>query len=201
MGKKSKGQGRGGPETSGTSMVVYRGPISRPNQGASSVRVALKGLYPINSASAGYIETFLNTATVPNLSEYGSFAATWREYRVLGIRYEYWPSYDSSGYNGSARTLSTGAMVAYHGPVPAWQGAVTSSSTTNTWLMEGAKPWHPSSHLVVEWRMSDIEEAQFFSTSSSFNSGGIYGVVPNASGNVPYGTCFATFLVEFKGRV
>jgi hypothetical protein len=55
--------------------------------------------------------------------------------------------------------------------------------------------------LVMEWRMNDIEEAQFFPTSTSTVVGGIYGTVSGLTASTYYCSYYATWLVEFKGRV
>lgn len=182
-----------------TSMVIYRGPIQINSQQPQNYRVTLKTSGTVNSSSAGYIELFCNTASVPTFPDWGSLASLWREYRVLGIRLDYVSCYDKSGSN---RTNFPGAIAPYHGAPPAWQGAVTSSSFANTWEMEGSKTWHPCMNFTLEWRMSDIEEAQFLSTSSTYNLGGMYGTTAGTlSTNAAYGVGYYTYLVEFKGRV
>lgn len=198
MAKKGKKK-QGSPSRDSASLVVYRGPIAATNQQAQVQRVTLKNMYSISSAAAQYVEAYISTSNAVSCPEWGSFASNWREYRVLGMRFEYVSSYDKGG---SVRSGTAGAIAVYHGPAPAWQGAVTSSSTMSTWQMDGAKPFHPNSNVVAEWRMSDIEEAQYFSTSATYTSGGIYalsGGSVNASAS--YGVLYVTVLVEFKGRV
>jgi len=197
MGKKKNGGSR--QSANDSSMVVYRGPIMRRTQQPQEYRIPLKQSFSIASNSAGFVEIFLNTTNAQQCSEWASFAPLWREYRVLGLRFEYVASFDRSGSN---RTGFAGAIAPYHGSPPAWQQAVTSSSANNTWLMEASRPFHPCKDCTMEWRMSDVEEAQFFSTSTSYNSGGIYAVTGGtvtASSN--FGVLFTTVLVEFKGRV
>lgn len=198
MAKKGKKGGTNGGSKE-TSMVIYRGPIQVSSQQPQNYRITMKTSGTVTSNSAGYIELYCNTASVPTFSEWSSIAPLWREYRVLGIRLDYVSCYDKSGSN---RTNYPGAIAPYHGAPPAWQGAVTSSSFANTWLMEGAKPWHPGVNFTLEWRMADIEEAQFLSTSSSYNLGGIYGTTAGTlSASVAFGVAFYTYLIEFKGRV
>jgi len=199
MAKKSKNKNKGG--ASGAAMVVYKGPITARPAAQPPVRLLLKNKYFATSNSAGFLEVWNATSQATSLPEWASFAGLYREYRVLGLRFEYAPAYDSGGYIGSSNTLSVGSAAVYHGPQPAWTGAVTSSSDLNTWMMEGAKPFHPGKSLVLEWRMNDVEEAQFFSTSSSYQSGGIYALVPTVTASRTYGSVFVSFLIEFKGRV
>lgn len=153
----------------------------------------------LSSNGAGFIELFCTTGSVSTFSEWSNIAPLWREYRVLGIRLEYAPCYDKSGSN---RTAYPGAIAPFHGAPPPWAGAVTSTSFSSTWLMEGAKTWHPCAPLTIEWRMSDVEEAQFFSTSSLYTLGGIYGTTAGTlSTSTNFGVAFYTYLLEFKGRV
>lgn len=193
MGKRKGGAG------AGVSLVQYKGPIQRKAQQPQTYRVPLRQTYNISSAAAGYVEIFATTANATGCSEWASIAPLWREYRVLGLRLEYMPCYDMSGTN---RTCYPGAIASYHGPIPAWQGAVTSSSFNNTWLMEGSTTFHPCRSFVKEWRMGDVEEAQFFNTSASYSAGGIYGVTGGTtSASTVFGAVYITVLVEFKGRV
>lgn len=195
-----KGKKKSGSNTqASSSMVIYRGPIATRTQQPQEMRIPLKISYATQSTSASFIEMSVHTGMVSSTSEWGSFASLWREYRVLGIRWEYAPAYDRSGSN---RTNALGAVVTYHGPPPAWAGAVTTSSFNSTWLMEGATPFHPGEHRVLEWRMGDVEEAQFFSTSQSYSLGGIYATTAGSvSASSYFGQQFVTFLVQFKGRV
>lgn len=198
---KKKNQNKKGSNR-GTDMVVYRGPIRIGNSvQPQSVRVNLKQVFNVSSAAAGYLEVYSNTTRPASTPEWASMASNFREYRVLGIRSEYVPNYDSSGFNGTGRALQPGAAAVYHGPDPAWQGAVTTSSVQNTFLMEGSRPFHPCKGCVLEWRMGDVEEAQFFSTSTSSAVGGVYSVSGTVTASVPFGVQFITTLVEFKGRV
>jgi len=195
-------KGKRGLKASGTALVQYRGPISAKIQMGSEVsRTTLKSTGPCNSNSAQFVEVYATTAGVTSNSEWSNIAPLWREYRVLGLRLEYQPAYDSGGYTGSQRLQGLGAMASYHGPAPAWQGAVTGSSTSNTWQMQGARPFHMGKVLVMEWRMNDVEEAQFFPTSTSTVVGGIYGTISGLTASTYYGSSYITWLVEFKGRV
>lgn len=186
-----------------TGLIVYRGPIlsSRPTE-PQAVRVTLKFRYSVTAASAGYIETYLQTNNVLNSAEWATYANIWREYRILGIRFDYRNFYDKGGYPGSSLQYSTGAIAPYHGLPPSFQGAVTTGTDLAVWQMDGSVPFHPGTNTAVEWRMQDVEEAQFFNTSASATClGGIYAMVPNATAGKQYGTLYASWLVEFKGRV
>lgn len=183
-------------------MVSYKGPIAKGSgEMPQIIRVPLRARYTVSSGAAGFIETYLNTTNAFNAPEFANYAAIWREYRVLGIRFEYAPWYDSGGYIGSTNALSIGYAAPYHGPPPAFQGAVTTNTDLAVLQMDGSKKFHPGKPLVVEWRMGDVEEAQYFSTSVSYNVGGIYATVPSVTASRSYGTTIATILVEFKGRV
>lgn len=198
-GKKKGAGSRSGSGANDSGMVIYRGPIVRRSQQPQEFRIPLRQTFAIASSAAGYVELYLNTTNAAQCSEWAGIAPLWREYRVLGLRFEYVSSYDKGGAN---RTGYPGAIAAYHGAPPAWQQAVTSSSFNNTWLMEGAQPFHPCENKTMEWRMSDIEEAQFFSTSTSYNSGGIYAITGGTvSASANFGVLFTTVLIEFKGRV
>lgn len=200
MAKGSKKNGKS--QKSDTAMVVYRGPISISSAGQpQTIKINLKSVFTVSSNSAGFFEVYSDTLRPSQTSEWSNYSSTWREYRVLGIRSEYVPNYDASGFNGTGRSYQAGASAIYHGPNPAWQGAVNSSSVANTFYMDGAKPFHPCERCVLEWRMGDIEEAQFFSTSAASVVGGVYSVSGTVTPSVPFGVQYITTLVEFKGRV
>jgi hypothetical protein len=188
---------------SDTGLVIYRGPIiPRQVSQSQSIKVPIKCRYPVTAASAGYIETYLQSNNFTNSGEWATYASLWREYRVLGIRFDYRPFFDSGGYPGTAIALSVGSAASYHGGIPSFQGAVTTSTDLAVWQMDGARPFHPCKPMVIEWRMSDVEEAQFFNTNSSPGVvGGIYAMVPSATAGRQYGTLFGTWLLEFKGRL
>lgn len=201
MGKSAKN--RGAKAKPDSSLVVYRGPVlaSHPSE-PQIVRVPLKYRYPVTAASAGYIETYLQTNNAQNSNEWSTYANMWREYRILGMRFDYRCFYDKGGFNGAALQYSTGSICPYHGAPPPFQGAVTTGTDLSVWQMDGAVPFHPGTNVTVEWRMQDIEEAQFFNTSAPTGClGGIYAMVPNATASKQYGTLYATWLVEFKGRI
>jgi len=194
---------KNGKARNDSDLVIYRGPIiPRQNGQPQSIKVPIKYRYPVTAASAGYIETYLQSNNYANSAEWTSYAALWREFRVLGIRFDYRPFFDSSGYPGTTMVLSVGSAASYHGGPPSFQGAVTTGTDLAVWQMDGAKPFHPCKPMVIEWRMADVEEAQFFNTNSSPGCvGGIYAMCPNATAGRQYGTLFGTWLLEFKGRV
>lgn len=197
--KKSKGSGKGNGDTG---MVLYKGPIAASSPTvAQTVRIPLRFVTLGNSSSAGYIECGISTTQVGLSNEWSSYVGLWKEYRVLGIRVQYVAWYDKSGFTGSANSLSAGVIFPYHGPLPAFQGAVSSGTLSAAWQCDGAKPFHPGVDTICEWRMRDVEEAQFISTGGTGQSGGVYGMVPSVSASKGYGTFFVTFLVEFKGRI
>jgi len=198
MVKKGK-RGNGGQGS--TDLVIYRGPIKTTSAEPQRIRVALKQRITVGSTAAGYIETYIGTGSAYGNPEFGSYAALWREYRVLGLEYAYMPWYDAGGYIGSSNALSVGFMAPYHGASPSFQGAVTTNTDLLVCQMDGSKPFHPGKPLTVQWRMNDIEEAQFFNTTGAYSVGGIYGVVPTVTASRNYGTCVITVLIEFKGRV
>lgn len=203
MGKKglpSQKTGGSRGEWGDSAMVVYRGPIIRASMMPQSIRIPLRQRYNVSGASAGYLETYINTALAFSNPEFGGYGGEFKEYRVLGMRYEYYPWYDCGGYTGSSVLQSVGSMAPYHGTPLSIQGAVTTSSDQTVYQLDGSKRFHPCKNLTVEWRMNAVEEAQFYPISQSYSAGGIYGVVPTVTANRTYGTCFATFLVEFKGR-
>lgn len=193
-GNKSNGSGL-------ASMVTFKGPITEQKPSDSIVRVLLKNKYNGGSNSAGFMELWNSTSQATTLPEWGTFAAVYREYRVLGIKWMYQPWYDAGGYIGSSNNLSVGTAAVYHGPPPSWQTAVTTTSDLNTWMMEGASPFHPGRPKTLEWRMNDVEEAQFVSTSTAVQSGGVYSIVPSLTASRQLGSVFVSFLIEFKGRV
>jgi len=199
MAKKKGSKGKQNKPSSG--LIVYRGPINSASAIPQTLRIPLKQRYAVASGSAGFIETYLQTSNVLNFPEFGTYAPLWREYRVLGLRFQYMPWYDMSGYTGSGQTYSSGVIAPYHGAPPSFQGAVTSSTDLAVWQMDGSQVWHPCKPVTLEWRMSDVEEAQYFSTSTSLALGGIYGVVPTVTASRTFGTLYATVLVEFKGRL
>jgi hypothetical protein len=196
--KAGSKKGKKNPETA---MVAYRGPIITKSPTQQTFRTTCLNRFTVTGTSASYIESYYSTASALTAVEFSNFAPLYKEYRVLGLSFEYYPWYDSGGYTGSTNQLSVGWAAPYHGPPPAFQGAVTSGTDLQVLQMEGSKPFHPGKPLRVEWRMNDVEEAQFISTSSSYSVGGIYAMVPTVTANKQYGTLVCRCLIEFKGRI
>jgi hypothetical protein len=105
------------------------------------------------------------------------------------------------GYPGTAVVYGNGNVLSFHGGLPSFAGAVTTGTENSVNAYETAKPAHPGMVFSSEWRMQDVEEAQFFGTSNFATSGGIYYMCPQATASRKYGTMFVTMLIEFKGRV
>jgi len=154
--------------------------------------VTLGESYEISSNSGGVINLVMNN-DVTSASDWSNFVDTWDEFRVLGLRVEFFP------YNRYSKTTTTcGPIITTIDrvditPLSSYSTAMAYSSAKKHSLED---PWSR------EIRMAGIEEAAFQSTASPTNLGAqcIKTYADSLSTSVKYGRMFLYFRVQFRGR-
>jgi len=174
--------------------LVYKGPIKLKSEKDQ----ALTEILPMNftgaiaSSAGGIIDT--NYSSDPSsygLSDWTNFQGLYVEYRVLGVRLEYFPN---NRYNKST-TVCTPLIVLVDrevGTLGGYQVAMSHESATKHSLED---PW------IKEARMNGPDEAQWIDTTTSPSS--IYYIKFYSDGlsvSTTYGRSFVYLLIEFRGR-
>jgi hypothetical protein len=169
------------------SVTVYTGPIKMPT--ADTTSIVLRDNAAITTAAGGTIgATFNNNpSSARNWTEYST---SWVEYRVLGIRYTYFPI---------ANAPST-TLLGFSGYNSINHGTITSPTTLAEASSTGdSRGWNAFRNFVREWRMATPAESLFqpcsvpsaiSDTLMLFASGG--GVT------LTYGDILVEYLVQFK---
>jgi len=176
----------------------YGGPIRIPTydgQDSVTLRVNLTNTYSLNSDGSGNIAAYWTPGSVSSSTDWSSYAATYQEFRVLGMQLHYVPFYNGT-YNSTVKP-TVGAIATVHIPLGSTPASVDEVTQHTTW-----KSLKTSATLNQDWRMYGIEESVFTPTASptGANHGGIVLYVDTATASVRYGSVFLTFLVEFRGR-
>lgn len=176
-------------------LLTYTGPSRLPNpagRDAHTLKVNLTQNLPVTSTAAGKYANYIDTIYAANATDWPFFAATYQEYRTLAIQVKYTPAYNAA-YNAS-HLYNIGAMASVH-VVP-----TTPVSVDELLQMDTARRWHPGQPLMIEWKMTGAEEAQFINCSTIASHGAIPMYVDGLTNSTLYGALTITHVVEFRSR-
>ncbi len=168
------------------STISYKGPISVAPQDEISVTLYDSFDVSFSSSAAIVLKFDNNPSSARNWTEYST---AWNHYRVLGIRYRYYPS---QPVNTSNNPLF-GVQSIVHGT------AASPASLAQAMSTGVARPFQPYKAFTRNWRMQEIAEAAYVATSapaSTSNTLVIYG--SQAGTGVDVGTVMIEYLVQFK---
>lgn len=209
----SKKNVREGP---GPSTIVYRGKLNVEMKEDKPITANL-GIY-VGIATAGVSGT-ITWASVYNadptgLSDWGDWKALYQEFRVLGMEINYVPAMEnySEVSTVSAGPVTTSAPITpgFWNPGPLliapYHGDATAFTTyNNAFNHYGVKIGTINKKLKNTVRMSETDEAQFFSTASGTAPTMGFKVFWTASCTgtdaPPVGSIFIMFTIQFRGRV
>lgn len=208
-----KGNVREGP---GPSTITYKGKLNVEMKEDKAITANLGIYVPIVTAGVSGTITWnsVYNADPTGLSDWGDWKALYQEFRVLGMEIKYVPAVENVGQVASVTTGTTAVSRPitpdYWNPGPLmiapYHGDATAFSTyTNAFNHYGVKIGTINKKLTNTVRMSEVDEAQFFSTSS--------GTAPTMGFKVlwiasctgtdapPVGAVFIMFTIQFRGRV
>lgn len=191
---KSK-TGKAGNKVS-TTAVTYNGPIRTPNQAIPNDDIVVRVSGSFATANGGVNGLVLSASTiqVKDTPDWSSYAATYTEYRVLGMQILFLPHYIGGS---TAVVQGAGAGFSVHNTDTAVLPTLQEVIQHADW-----KPFHSGREYKAEWKMSSTEEADFISTTSpsSVQLGQLYAVAPNATSTISYGIAILTYVVQFRDR-
>lgn len=170
------------------STIMYTGPIGIPSTDESTV--TLYDSFDVSLLLATQLQLLFdnNPSAARNWTEYST---AWKQYRVLGIRYRYYPSrpVNLSGEAGfGVQSIVHGTYTA-----PASLAQAMSSGI--------ARPWQVWKAFTREWKMQEVNEAGFTPTSAPAASSNTLLMYASAPGSaIDIGTVMIEYLVQFKNH-
>lgn len=192
MSKKRVGRGRKRDIVSLISpppnTIAYKGPISFPTSDELTVTLYDSTVIaPVITAQTKLLFDN-NPSAARNWTE---FSTAWNNYRVLGIRYKFYP-------NNTVNTTTTpgnfGVQSIVHGTIAVAPNSLAEAMSTGV-----AKPWTIYKPFTRVWRMQETAEATYTLTSApaaNSNTLVVYASAAPATDN--YGTVMVEYLVQFK---
>lgn len=176
--------------------VVWNGNVRDPSASVASDAIVARLSY-VGTAlgGTGGIGQAVNNVTVSTVSDWAGYAATYDEYRVLGMELDYLPNYPGGN---SAVVHAAGFGVTTHSTDSFVSPSVDSLVQRSNW-----RPFYTSVAYKEQWHMASIEEAGFVSTAQAGTApllGTIALFAPGATTASSYGYFVGTFAVQFRGR-
>jgi hypothetical protein len=172
----------------------FTGPIKLSGPAMDdTIRTNVSLTISITSDSVNSYIANVSTSSLGSSPDWASFAAAYKECRVLGMKLRYEPFYD--GGLPSTAVGGAGAMCVTHEV-----GAAVSTGLSQTFDRFGGRVWNISRPLTIEWRASDTGEWNFTNSTSAPDGGGFQLYISGLTPSFAYGRCYITGLVEFRFR-
>jgi hypothetical protein len=159
------------------------------NNAETGVVVTLRGAVQLTTNGAGFLLSVQN-ADPTSLDNFPEYATIFEEYRVLGIKYHYYPTH---AVNSAA--VGGGQMVSsiLHTELSPTPGNLTEAfSYGDARIGNVFRPW------IREWKMSGTLESNFEDTNVSSNHKAIMVVIDQGAATLAYGVMYVTALVQFR---
>jgi hypothetical protein len=172
-----------------TNRISYNGPL------ATTVDSTVSTFYldsTISASASGIVSAVLDNDP-SSAQNWVSYTACWNEYRVLGIRYKYVPG-------NVVNTATIAGFTGYHCIIRGMT-APTITSLSEAASTGISRPWTAFRPWSRDWKMSDVDEATFISTSfptTTSRTLAIYATGGTAS--TTYGHLSTQYLVQFRGH-
>ncbi len=192
--REKRKKGKGNFPNPGPAAVIYKGPLkpSKMKQEAESIVTTLNFTGILPSTAGGVIDSsYSNDPNSYSLADWTSLVALYHEYRVLGVRVEYFPWNRYNKTTTVCTPLITVVDRAAAGTLGSYQAAMSHESAKKCSLED---PWSE------EARMESIEEATYISTSSTTASFWIKFYADGLSVSTTYGRMFVYVVVQLRGR-
>jgi hypothetical protein len=167
---------------------MYKGPIVVPS--TDEISVTLYDSFDVSLVLATQLQLLFdnNPSSARNWTEYST---SWKQYRVLGIRYRYYPSRPVN----LAGEAGFGVESIVHGTYAAPASLAQAMSTGRS------RPWQPWKQFTREWKMQEVNEAIYTATGAPASNSHTLMLYASAPGSaVDVGTLMIEYLVQFKGH-
>ncbi len=177
------------PPVPPASQISYRGKI--PTSSAESgIVMTLRRAYQVTTNGSG-IYSATQTYDPSGCDNWTEMSTTFDEYRVLGIRYEYYPTFSVNTATVGGGLLCSSILHTETAPSP--------GSITEAYSYGDSRVGNVFKPFVREWKMTDTNEADFNKTSSTSSSQYAFHLyVDQAGASIAYGVVFVTYLVQFR---
>lgn len=190
--QKRRSRGRAGknlPPVPATSLIRYTGRIPTSNS-EDGVVVQLRALTQLFTGAAATTYSFTQTKDVTSYDNWSEYSTIFQEYRVLGIRYEFFPT---KVVNTTAIEAGVQTHSVLHTTIsPAITTLSDAISYGDVRVASTTKPW------VATWKMTSTEEAAFIPVTTAYTDFTLTVFGNNLTINTTYGYILATALVQFR---
>ncbi len=191
VGKKNRksNQRASMPRNPDPSTIKYTGPITNP--AVDSTTVMLYEVDTISSAAiTGLIQAVYNN-NPSSANNWADYAAAWDNYRVLGIKFEYFP----------INNVNTTAVAGFAGFTGVLHGSTTVPSTIALAASTGVvRPWYFCKYHRREWKMQDANESAFQSCTAPASTSNTLNLFANGAAGITYGYLLISYYVQFKSH-
>lgn len=191
--KNSKIANRGQSANPPSNVVSYRGPAILPGSyeqyDVHSVNMSYE--FAVTSTAAGTIDFATGSGGVSNVGDWASISAGFAEYRVLAMRFRYFP------YNRYSKTTTT--CIPFITAVDR-----NSSSSLGSYANAANHASAKISSIEDPWqrdvKMDGADEAAFQPVSSATSFFWLKVYASGLSISTTYGLAVITYLVQFRGK-
>lgn len=171
------------------SELIYRGIIPR-NTAETGLVAVLRDVATYGTGGGTSFVSYLdnNPSSTDNWAEYST---SWSEYRVLGIRFEFSPTF-------AVNTATVATNPVLHA-VLHMKTTPAIASYAQGLSYGDSKLGHVTKKFVDEWRMNSAEEGTFIDTASPAGTAFVHTAYADTlTTATTYGTLFRTWLVQFR---
>lgn len=183
-------QGNVNPDASD---VIYRGPLRVPGSLENLDRIVSNFHFVIQATSDGSGKLTSVLRTDPSsAADWSNFTGSYHEYRVLAMQVRFEPS---NRYSKTTTICQPIICVVDHNTSAALTSYAQAYGHASSEIVTLEDPWKR------DWRMNDVQEADFVVTSVAPSQvGGVKVYGDGLSVSTVYGMYFITWLVQFRGR-
>jgi len=198
--RRAKPLGISGPSSA---LVQYRGPSQLPvTVNPPTQVVELQDIFNVTLANPNTFFADVTGSADPQalpIAEFTTWSGLYREYRVLAVRVEFWPTLENTAaYNNG------GGSSAFPWATVVDRDTNASPTTYSSLVGNSSLRWFPLNHRWMrEVKMASTEEAEFSNVTSA-PAGTLFVksfFTANPTTTLTLGTIFARYILEFRTRV
>jgi hypothetical protein len=188
----------------------YNGPVKVHNNRADTVIITVGGPQQVtittNASGNGTFAATLNSSDVFTNGDFAAMALLYEEYRVLGVRGEYYPKLrfaDGSAIGGGTGTESVSPFL-----MAPWREEPANDVTLNQAMLRGgSKAVSVNDYIQKEVKADEVDLMEWQGVNAAIGVSSQYGIhtfvtvtgAP-ASTVVQYGHLFAFYTLQFRTR-
>ncbi len=186
---QKRNTGKNYPPVPRPSTVSYSGPIPIRNAESGTLVTLRRAIQVTTNGSGVYAAT--QTYDASALDNWTEYATIFEEFRTLGIRYEYFPTF-------SVNTGTVGGGILCHSILHSMT-APSPGNISEAYSYGDSKVGNVFRPFVREWKMSEVGEAEWNKTSSAPTDQYTFMLyIDQAGASIAYGVVFVTQLIQFR---